>query len=467
MENPYTTAPLNLGDREIRLVKLEPSSEHEPIKCSLQAYILDDECPEYVALSYTWGAKGRHDDIQLNGVSYPVRRSLWSFLDQMRRRQRYIPFWIDAISINQNDMSERNHQVQIMRQIYSKARSVWVWLGEADETTHSNIAMQYLATRKPLHNMNLNLGISWSAAKARAMLALCERMYWKRIWIIQEIMLAKHARILCGNRQVDWERLSEFMDDLRAVLERNGAIRITGVSDILESTAAGIVRAKSQWSKSPQTLASLLELYRDQKSTDLRDKVYALHGLAHDSDVIKIDYNIDPKDLLVDMIYYACRSNAPGSTLIFAKSMNDILKVYRPESELTAQISVAQQVLGLQDSEMRFLRERTERYLDSTRARLHRERLACSVDNEDAKDRVALLLRINEELSTRIKRTQYEGIFCTRGPERRFMTAREVMKEFDDGKNYSEMKEFDDDKDWSEMYDHLPIRPVWKIDVYI
>jgi hypothetical protein len=44
----------------------------------------------------------------------------------------------------------------MMRQIYSRAQSVWVWLGEADETTNSNMAMQFLATREALDETNFH-----------------------------------------------------------------------------------------------------------------------------------------------------------------------------------------------------------------------------------------------------------------------------------------------------------------------
>jgi hypothetical protein len=39
--------------------------------------------------------------------------------------------WIDAISINQETLEERNHQVGIMGEIYSRAECVIIWLGRA------------------------------------------------------------------------------------------------------------------------------------------------------------------------------------------------------------------------------------------------------------------------------------------------------------------------------------------------
>jgi hypothetical protein len=37
--------------------------------------------------------------------------------------------WIDAIGIHQSNIQERNHQVQVMTQIYREASQVVIWLG--------------------------------------------------------------------------------------------------------------------------------------------------------------------------------------------------------------------------------------------------------------------------------------------------------------------------------------------------
>jgi hypothetical protein len=42
-------------------------------------------------------------------------------------------FWIDALSINQEDIQERNTEVKRMRSLYERAWSVVVWLGERIE----------------------------------------------------------------------------------------------------------------------------------------------------------------------------------------------------------------------------------------------------------------------------------------------------------------------------------------------
>jgi hypothetical protein len=106
--------------------------------------------PAYVALSYAWGRQERFDDIDLNGSRFPVGKNLWQFLHHMRLRDKHITLWIDAICINQSNVKERNHQVQMMRQIYSNAQSVSVWLGEAGDSRYSNVAMDYLAAQNPM-----------------------------------------------------------------------------------------------------------------------------------------------------------------------------------------------------------------------------------------------------------------------------------------------------------------------------
>lgn len=72
--------------------------------------------PRYEALSYCWGPDVIYDSIEINGHQVPVRRGLWAALHHLRYlsggKERVL--WIDAICINQDDLSERSHQVAIV-----------------------------------------------------------------------------------------------------------------------------------------------------------------------------------------------------------------------------------------------------------------------------------------------------------------------------------------------------------------
>lgn len=45
-----------------------------------------------------------------------------------------MPLWVDAVCINQSNVSERTSQVRMMDKIYTEAECVVVWLGEAEAT---------------------------------------------------------------------------------------------------------------------------------------------------------------------------------------------------------------------------------------------------------------------------------------------------------------------------------------------
>ncbi|PTB44715.1 hypothetical protein M441DRAFT_132363 [Trichoderma asperellum CBS 433.97] len=303
MENPHSTAPIER--REFRLIALAPSAESENIECSLCSYSLDGSYPEYTALSYAWGQNVRDKVIRLNGTQFPVGNNLWWFLHHMRLRNQYINFWIDAICIDQSNVMERNHQVQIMRKIYSNAQSVSVWLGKVDTSSDSDVAMQWLATRTSCELGNFNFDNFWSLRQAKAILAFCEMNYWRRVWIIQEIMFAKEITIYCGSKHISWNTFEQLVKDLQAISDIGREHHTPCASLILASPAIVIAKAKAAWGGNLQPLTTLLQLYREHEATNILDKVYALHGLAKDSSDIAVDYGITADDLLVKVLHHA------------------------------------------------------------------------------------------------------------------------------------------------------------------
>ena len=106
-------------------------------------------------------------------------------------------FWIDAICINQDDTTERAHQVRLMAGIYRTAFDVLVWLGPAYE--NSDIAMAELESHQG----------DWRAVRKAtwtlALGGLCSRSYWRRLWVLQELKLAKEKRIMCGTKIIAWK----------------------------------------------------------------------------------------------------------------------------------------------------------------------------------------------------------------------------------------------------------------------
>ncbi|KAK5459657.1 hypothetical protein LTS15_003786 [Exophiala xenobiotica] len=215
--------PLSITERQIRILQLAPASTlaHQ-LKCRLQVVSLENH-PSFDAISYAWCGQPiplrvvpRDQDFP-PVVSHPsddpsatkpivVNDQLWSIganLDSALRHFRdpittkYV--WADALCINQSDVPERNAQVILMGEIYGRAQMVKVWLGEATQDTPDAIEMIEL-----LHN-----GLLISAVKelgpaclkpgpVKALTLLLERQWWKRLWVVQEVALARDAVVYCG-----------------------------------------------------------------------------------------------------------------------------------------------------------------------------------------------------------------------------------------------------------------------------
>lgn len=96
MEGPYASVSSNPRAKELRIVWTDPGETDDIVRCYLDTHCLD-LCPSFTASSYIWGIA-----VEANGIENG-------------------PFWVDAICINRSLVHERNHQVQLMGQIYFNA----------------------------------------------------------------------------------------------------------------------------------------------------------------------------------------------------------------------------------------------------------------------------------------------------------------------------------------------------------
>jgi hypothetical protein len=145
----------------------------------------------------------------MNGHWFAIRRNLWNLLVRINHKGQILPIWCDALCIDQNieATQERNHQVQLMGRIYSAAQSVVVWLGE--EADNSAALFDFLnrstaagATQRSQTSNQIDSRTFWTSFKR-----LCQREYWKRVWIVQEVILARKLEILFGDKRMPWATL--------------------------------------------------------------------------------------------------------------------------------------------------------------------------------------------------------------------------------------------------------------------
>jgi hypothetical protein len=232
--------------------------------------------------------------------------------------------WIDALCINQEDLDEREQQVQIMRSIYVAAWQVVVWLGPTTESTSlAYTALAWLArgvgSGDKLKEFAAEYGIQhhvYDAApvildpyllpwrdtvfSALRMFFACD--YWHRLWILQELAMAKvDAPVIWGGHSMSlremWLACEILGEGESTVLESMA----TSGDDIDHQTSTltvdrrleerhatpgqqwkhllRIMRLRDRKGLGVEFALPSLELSRQARATDHRDKVYGILGI--------------------------------------------------------------------------------------------------------------------------------------------------------------------------------------------
>ena len=309
---PYPGASLNAQTPSFRLLTLHPDPPSTPITCTLTNHLLSPSSPPpYEALSYEWGDPPTIHTITVNNTPVPVTDNLFHALSHLRPPPTGTPrtLWIDAICINQDDLSERNHQVQQMTMVYSRAEQVVAWLGLPDGDTDA--AFGFLRESfefSPRNRAGLMDDPRWEAVGN-----FCRRSYWGRVWIVQEICLAKRLVVVCGEMMVPWKYISELRTARRHVWPQYLA---RGEREFLRSTPAAIDRQREAHRKGGCVLWVLLEAFQESLCREVHDRVYGFIGLSSDCGGrgIVVDYGKSVGEVYEDVMrFYDGRFNGEAS----------------------------------------------------------------------------------------------------------------------------------------------------------
>ncbi|KAL2110161.1 hypothetical protein VUR80DRAFT_1496 [Thermomyces stellatus] len=269
----FVHTPLPTDGRYIRLLKFQPSVPEEPLRFSLAAFEFT-ETPAYNSLSYEWGDNPPDRPILVNNSLFFIRENLHSFLKVLAgSAYRDVYFFADAICINQDDIPERNAQVQCMGDLYAQAEEVLVWLGPgtaesdfifdicSDSVATSNTVTTKLGEEKPRIE-----ALDFNDPDGEALDLVYQRSYWTRLWIIQELFLARKIVLFCGLKSTTWSVSKRLPRWNKGVFVPGG---FTGIDMVLGSTPAGrhardILNelAKREQRESAHTDNSLVELVR-------------------------------------------------------------------------------------------------------------------------------------------------------------------------------------------------------------
>ncbi|KAK3626228.1 hypothetical protein LTR22_023250 [Elasticomyces elasticus] len=293
----------------------------------MKVSLCDDE--KYVALSYEWGDDKPEKTIIVNDSPFKVRNNLYSFLSVVTKHGRLTrPIFIDALCINQANQAERSTQVRLMPEIYTKAEEVRAWLGPlpiwwlpspqlwdlrtiVPRREWGNFGFYILSIRKPNTPLRFTLKsvTEWARNSGLDNLTIiaarvaAQRPFWQRLWIIQELMLAKTLSFQLGDRLLDSKKLLELsrvlsgydttvsVDPAIALRTVTMATHGDALSDGLRfQDAAAILTRKYYAATTTLPLREVLEGFAVQKCREPRDHVFGLLGLSHSA--IQPDYGI-------------------------------------------------------------------------------------------------------------------------------------------------------------------------------
>lgn len=256
--------------------------------------------------------------------------------------------WADALCINQEDLKERAEQVKLMGLVYWKARRVRIWLGRDDDKEGLHCARHAIEVIKRLSsihsaasgttaedyqaykNIKFREPETITDTEWTAINRMLDRPWFARVWVVQELGLARDAVFHCGDECFTRADLQEFTSllnrsNMRLIKPHNLNLQMLHLGQDYWRSCWGNTRLElGSDPKEAETFFDILARARGLSCTDPRDTVYAFlgHPSAFKKQMLDIDpYHWYPRN------YYEKRSTIVAPDYRDTKS-NSHLKVY-------------------------------------------------------------------------------------------------------------------------------------------
>ncbi|KAL5313158.1 hypothetical protein ACEPPN_018891 [Leptodophora sp. 'Broadleaf-Isolate-01'] len=318
------------SSRHIRLLSLKRRSFFNPPVCEL-IHVSLDECPDYEAISYTWGERDPYIPVEIGGQGFVL---VTATVDELLFYRRSIfgdkLFWIDAVCINQKDNIERAKQIPLMFEIYQNSARVLVWLGPPTNDIKASRMLCSIVNATSGPNLTdkvssrdlLDYMFAEPEVAVRLLGEFLSHPWFERIWIVQEVAAGKKVHIMYNGFCLDWDYLAmttaRIEDDIifRQMIQvsmspntstagaQASAVGLPfeghGIGRMHWSNARFMGRVRqSLLDKEPFSLGVLVLLTAEFKAKEPRDKVFALLGIAADGDEFTYQPNYeDPEEVV-------------------------------------------------------------------------------------------------------------------------------------------------------------------------
>lgn len=308
--NRFVYTPLDATKKQIRVVQVQLYNKKTGVvSCKLKTIDLIDNA--YSALSYTWGEPEPTHAILLNGCHFEVRQNLYDFLVRACRPKISEWLFIDAIGINQEDVEERGKLVRMMGEVYKLAERVLIFPGRVHRGTDlCNLLLRYtLATRRALmrhrlmHNYSLySLFLLVSSKSAECLVQVFCATYWQRLWVVQELVVAKAVTIVLRKTKMEWSTWSFVNENLKDTHPP----RYNDFEELLNAVNVTALREDYSYSISrrhPLDIGGIVIATWECRCTEANDRIFALIGMLPTTfESLPVDYKRPWESVAVDFI---------------------------------------------------------------------------------------------------------------------------------------------------------------------
>ncbi|KAI0162073.1 heterokaryon incompatibility protein-domain-containing protein [Xylariaceae sp. FL1272] len=322
----YINLPVDC--QSIRLLRFPKFSFRKPLLIECELFVASLPCDpltpwlDFKALSYAWRELHPRSNlrqtgtIRCNGVKVDIPRNLHNALGHLQRAyDTPLVLWVDYLCINQSNVTERNVQVALMRQIFSHSSEVLIWLGEPT-TKHRG----YRSEGHP--------PVRWEGDSRDSVMLrnyrdsypigdVIDRAWWERTWVVQECALAKKATIHYGYMSASWDmfsRATKFYSDSRLSSDLPRASPNDALLKLsLAVSRIDSIRESLRQNEELQPL-QILWRFRTTQATDPRDKVFGFLGLLSEPFMLP-DYNMTRNGVYVVAALSIIRSTKNLSVL--------------------------------------------------------------------------------------------------------------------------------------------------------
>ncbi|KAJ4989320.1 Intramembrane protease 2 [Stagonosporopsis vannaccii] len=322
-------------NREIRIALLQPGEFADDIQVAFELCSLHDLHIEYEALSYVWGSEANPGQVCVSSSSLDLfEKSTMSITRNLEIALRYLRpvdisrrLWIDALCIDQQNDKERSTQVSIMGMIYASADRVIAWLGESkDKSDEALSLLKKIAEQVQIMNeytlemhptgedpaawADRAVPIPWQSDQFHIVYAILNRLYFGRVWIQQELQLAKTVIFRCGVSALKehdiWSSvlcLSSKPASAELLAPISGTDWAKAIVKVLN-----LGRNRLQPWRAGKVVTPLIAIrhrVRELSCKDPRDKIYAFLGLLGDRDrslEIMSDYSHPVEEVYTDIV---------------------------------------------------------------------------------------------------------------------------------------------------------------------